>query len=59
MCVEEAKLTLLDPKTRYLTQVTSNDAQDAKEALKLMMGKDAKPRKAWIEKNVDFDGTTE
>lgn len=59
MSVDEAKLTLLDPKTRYLTQVTSNDAQDAKEALKLMMGKDAKPRKAWIEKNVDFDGTTE
>lgn len=59
MSVDEAKLTLLGPKTRYLTQVTSNDAQDAKEALKLMMGKDAKPRKAWIEKNVDFDGTTE
>lgn len=59
MSVDEAKLTLLDPKTRYLTQVTSNDAQDAKEALRLMMGKDAKPRKAWIEKNVDFDGTTE
>lgn len=59
MSTQESEHTLLNPQYRYLTQVTSDNIDEAKAALKLMMGKNAAGRKAYMEEHVDYDGTTE
>lgn len=59
MSTQESEHTLLNPQYRYLTQVTSDNIDESKAALKLMMGKNAAGRKAYMEEHVDYDGTTE
>ena len=59
MSTQESEHTLLNPQYRYLTQVTSDNIDEAKAALKLMMGKNAAGRKVYMEEHVDYDGTTE
>lgn len=55
MSTDETKRTLLDPKHRYLTRVTVGNVQEAKDALKLMMGKDPSGRKDYMENKVDYN----
>ena len=46
--------TTMNPKTRYLIQVTIEDAMLADRQVSILMGSDAKVRKSWIEENVKF-----
>jgi len=46
--------TTMDPKTRSLVQVTIEDLAMAERNMTILMGKDSKIRREWIEDNVAF-----
>jgi len=46
--------TTMDPKTRSLVQVTVDDIVSAEKRMSVLMGKDSKIRREWIEENVKF-----
>ena len=46
--------TTMDPKTRLLKQVTSENAADADEIFSMLMGDDVEPRREFIEKNATY-----
>lgn len=52
---KEAHDAIVDPKSRRLLRITIDDAEQASRTLRVLLGSDAKPRKKWIEKSIDFD----
>lgn len=53
---EDLSLTVMDPETRTLLQVTISDAAESVETLNLLMGSRADGRKAWLEEvGLDLD----
>ncbi|QZE12630.1 type IIA DNA topoisomerase subunit B [Mycoplasma sp. Ms02] len=46
--------TTMDPKTRTIIKVSINDASLAERRVSMLMGDNAKARKDWIDKNIDF-----
>ncbi len=45
----------MDPERRQLLKVTIEDPLEAEQRLTLLMGNDPKPRRVWIEENIDFN----
>lgn len=56
---KEAHDAIVDPKSRRLLKITINDAEQASRTLRVLLGSDAKPRKKWLEKSIDFDALYE
>lgn len=46
---------IANPETRRLIQVTIEDALEAAQSLKTLLGNDSSLRKQWIEDTIDFD----
>jgi len=46
--------TTMNPETRSLIQVTTSDILEAEKKMNILMGKDSKVRREWIEDNVKF-----
>ena len=47
--------TTMNPKKRYLVNVSLDDFTEADTKVSILMGDDVEPRREWIENNVDFD----
>lgn len=56
---KEAHDAIVDPKSRRLLKITIDDAEQASRTLRVLLGSDAKPRKKWLEKSIDFDALYE
>ena len=52
---DEAYDAITNPKTQHLIQVELGDAEEAAQAMKILMSDDANLRKEWIENYIDFD----
>ena len=52
---DEAYDAITNPKTQHLIQVELGDAEEAAQAMKILMSDDASLRKEWIEDYIDFD----
>lgn len=52
---DQLKESTMQPGSRHLIQVSIEDPFLAERRVSVLMGKDAKPRKKWIEENVEFD----
>ena len=52
---DEAYDAITNPKTQHLIQVELGDAEEAAQAMKILMSDDANLRKEWIEDYIDFD----
>ena len=50
---EDARVTLMNPETRVMKQITMNDIEPAERILELALGKDSKTRQQWISDNFD------
>lgn len=50
---KDARYTLMNPETRRLRQIKSEDVKTAENMLSLAMDKDSDPRKMWIMDNFD------
>ena len=51
MNAEELRETTLDPENRTLFQVSMQDAGDAEEMFRVLMGDKVEPRREFIEKH--------
>lgn len=47
--------TTMNPKKRYLVNVSLDDFTEADTKVSILMGDDVEPRREWIENNVDFE----
>ncbi len=54
MNYEQLWETTMDPKTRTLVKVNSEDAEQANRIIETLMGQDPAIRREWIEENVEF-----
>jgi len=52
---DQLRASTMQVGTRKLIQVNIDDIFAAERRVNVLMGKDAKPRKKWIEENVEFD----
>ncbi|MEE3928194.1 type IIA DNA topoisomerase subunit B [Mycoplasmopsis ciconiae] len=55
MNAEQLWETTMDPKSRSIIKVTIDDASVAERRVSMLMGDNAKARKEWIDKNVNFE----
>ena len=54
MNAEQLWDTTMNPETRTLIQVNIEDALEAENIVKVLMGDKVEPRRNWIESNVQF-----
>lgn len=54
MNADQLEETTMAIGTRKLVKVKAENVTEAEKILKILMGKDIPPRKAWIDKNIDF-----
>ena len=61
MSTDQLHETLLDPNTRKLIKVTINDANEASRACSILMGKDTRLKKIFVETGsyIDFEHQSE
>ncbi|WP_236979893.1 DNA topoisomerase (ATP-hydrolyzing) subunit B [Membranihabitans maritimus] len=54
MNAEQLWETTMNPESRYLKQVTIDDASESNRIFSMLMGEDVPPRRAFIEKNAKY-----